>query len=60
VPPPGFIATAAASETSAGSAGAEGKLAIIDAQDSEDFLDTRTDLSNTRLPYASTLLQTDE
>jgi len=60
VPPPGFIATAAASATVAGTAGADGKASIIDAQDSEDFLDGRTDKANTRLPYASTLLQTEE
>jgi len=37
--------------------GADGKEAIIDAQDSEQFLDDRTETANTRLPYASTLLQ---
>jgi hypothetical protein len=56
VPPPGFIANAAASATVAGTKGEEGKAAIIDAQDSENFLDGRTDTANARLPYASTLL----
>jgi hypothetical protein len=57
VPIPGFVATAASSASTAGAQGEEGKASIIDAQESEDFLDTRTDLANTRLPYASTLLQ---
>lgn len=59
VPIPGFVGTATASASTAGSAGEEGKAAIIDAQDSEEFLDGRTDLASARLPYASTLLQTD-
>ena len=57
VPEPGFIATAKASEASdVGKQGKEGKESIIDAQESEEFLDGRTELANTRLPYASTLL----
>jgi len=56
VPVPGFVATAKATEASVNLKGAEAKEAIIDAQDSEEFLDTRTDLANARLPYASTLL----
>ena len=60
VPVPGFVGTATASAGTAGTAGEDGKASIIDAQDSEDFLDGRTDKANTRLPYASTLLQTDE
>merc|ERR1719460_3153357 len=59
VPIPGFVATAASSASTAGAQGEEGKEAIIDAQESEEFLDGRTDKANTRLPYASTLLQTD-
>ena len=59
VPVPGFVGTAAGSAGAAGTAGADGKASIIDAQDSEDFLDGRTDKANTRLPYASTLLQTE-
>ena len=57
VPIPGFVGTATASMGTAGTQGDEGKEAIIDAQESEDFLDGRTDTSNARLPYASTLLQ---
>ena len=57
VPIPGFVGTATASASTAGTQGDEGKEAIIDAQESEDFLDGRTDTSNARLPYASTLLQ---
>ena len=37
--------------------GADGKEAIIDAQDSENFADAATEKAQTRLPYASTLLQ---
>lgn len=59
VPAPGFIATAAATASNVNLKGEDGKLAIIDAQESEDFLDGRTDTSNARLPYASTLIQTD-
>ena len=59
VPIPGFVGTAITSAATAGSAGDDGKLAIIDAQESEEFLDGRTDTSNIRLPYASTLIQTD-
>jgi hypothetical protein len=58
VPIPGFVATATATAGNVDKKGAEGKEAIIDAQESEDFLDGRTELANTRLPYASTLLQT--
>jgi hypothetical protein len=54
VPEPGFIATAAESKGE-GKSGTDGKEAIIDAQDSEEFLDGRTETANTRLPYASTL-----
>lgn len=56
VPIPGFVGTAAGSAGTAGSAGEEGKASIIDAQESEEFLDGRTEMANTRLPYASTLL----
>jgi hypothetical protein len=58
VPPaPGFIAKMAASTSVANTSGADGKEAIIDAQDSEKFADEATDKAQTRLPYASTLLQ---
>lgn len=58
VPPvPGFVATAAATAPNTDKKGADGKEAIIDAQDSEQFADDATNKANTRLPYASTLLQ---
>lgn len=60
VPVPGFVATAANSTSTAGTKGAEGKEKIIEAQDLENFADGQTQKANTRLPYASTLLQTDE
>ena len=60
VPVPGFVATAAASASTAGTRGAEGKEKIIEAQDLENFADGQTGKANTRLPYASTLLQTGE
>lgn len=56
-PPPGFIATAAATAPNTDKKGADGKASVIDAQESEQFLDDRTDKANTRLPYASTLIQ---
>ena len=37
--------------------GSDGKASIIDAQESEQFGDDATDKAQTRLPYASTLLQ---
>jgi hypothetical protein len=58
VPVPGFVATAAASASTAGTKGAEGKEKIIEAQDLENFADEHTNRANTRLPYASTLIQT--
>lgn len=58
-PVPGFVSTASASAATVNSQGADGKEAIIDAQDSEQFLDERTDKAQTRLPYSSTLLQMD-
>jgi hypothetical protein len=61
VPPaPGFIAVAAATAGNVNKKGADGKEAIIDAQDSEQFADDATNKANTRLPYASTLLQLDD
>lgn len=58
VPPiPGFVGTAAATAGNLDMKGADGKESIIDAQESEQFLDDRTEMANTRLPYASTLLQ---
>ena len=56
---PGFVNTAAKSLKVAGSAGSDGKEAIIDANDSEQFLDERTERAQTRPPYNSTLLQLD-
>ena len=58
VPPvPGFVGVAAATASNTDKKGADGKEAIIDAQDSEEFADMATETANTRLPYASTLLQ---
>ena len=61
VPPvPGFVATAAATASNTNKKGADGKEAIIDAQDSEKFADEATEKAQTRLPYASTLLQLED
>jgi hypothetical protein len=61
VPPvPGFVATAAATAGNVDKKGADGKAAIIDAQESEQFADDATAKAQTRLPYASTLIQTED
>jgi ribosomal protein L16/L10AE len=61
VPPtPGFVAVAAATAANVNKKGADGKEAIIDAQDSEQFADDATEKAQTRLPYASTLVQLDD
>jgi hypothetical protein len=54
-PPPGFIATAAATKGNLGLKGQDGKEAIIDAQDSENWAEGAVEKAQTRLPYASTL-----
>jgi hypothetical protein len=59
VPVPGFVANAAASTSEAGKKGADGKEKIKEAQELEDFADGQTNMANTRLPYASTLIQTE-
>ena len=56
-PVPGFVATAVGTAGNLDKKGADGKASIIDAQESEQFLDDRTDKANTRLPYNSTLIQ---
>ena len=61
VPFPGFIHAAAATNNTAnfGLNGAEGKEKIVEAQDLEEFADAHTNMANTRLPYASSLVQTE-
>ena len=56
-PTPGFVKTAADSASTKGTAGADGKYHIKDAQTQVDYLDERTDVAHNRYPYKSTLME---
>lgn len=56
-PIPGFVKTAADSVSTKGTAGADGKYHIKDAQTQVDYLDERTEIAHNRYPYKSTLIE---
>ena len=56
-PTPGFVKTAADSVSTKGTAGADGKYHIKDAQTQVDYLDERTEVAHNRYPYKSTLME---